>query len=72
MANLVPIKVLFVCQGCGLALIQERLRGAGRFECTECRHPVYEWSGSYDYVLWIPVRELVAKTWDASLTVPLQ
>jgi hypothetical protein len=47
MANLAPIKVLFVCQGCGLTYmaIQERLKGAGRFDCTECRHPVYEWSG---------------------------
>ena len=51
------IRVLFVCNGCGQTYmaIQERTKGAGRFECAGCRYPVYSWSGSYDYTVWTPV-----------------
>jgi ribosomal protein S27AE len=57
MANLAKIKVLFFCNRCGMTYmaIQERSKGSGRFECGACRHLVYEWSGSYDYVVWEPV-----------------
>ena len=60
MANLAPIKVLFVCNTCGqiyLAL-QQRAKGAGQFDCTECLNPVYAWSGSYDYVVWMPLKSM--------------
>jgi len=60
MTNLVPIKVLFICHECGriYMAVQERARGLGRFDCTECRHRVYEWSGSYNYALWAPVESV--------------
>ncbi len=60
MANLAPIKVLFVCKVCGqiyLAL-QQRAKGAGTFDCNECLNRVYEWSGSFDYAVWMPLNSL--------------
>ncbi len=60
MANLAPTKVLFACNRCGqiyLAL-QQRAKGAGQFDCTECLNPVYAWSGSYDYAVWMPLKSM--------------
>ena len=59
-ATLPPIKVLFACNRCGQIYfaLQQRTKGAGEFDCTECLNPVYEWSGSYDYAVWAPVKSM--------------
>jgi predicted RNA-binding Zn-ribbon protein involved in translation (DUF1610 family) len=49
-----PIKVIFMCDGCGqiFLAIQRRTNGTGKFDCTECGDTVYVWSGAYDYSAW--------------------
>ena len=59
------ISVYFTCKHCGLTyevrqvhLPQQR---SGSFDCIECKKPVFEWTGHYDYEDWKPVRMQIVR-----------